>query len=363
MTPEDATDPRGPSLTAGEAAELVDGELRGPADVVLRGLAPLDQAGPDDLGLLAMRRYLDDASRTRAGGLLVARELAAGVEARDGAPATRIVVDDPHRALPALLERFHPPRAPEPGVHPTAVLAPGVRLGPEVSVGPYAVVEEDAVLEEGVRLGPHVVVGRGARVGAGSVLHPHAVLYPGTVLGERVMLHAGVAVGVDGFGYVQVDGEHHKVPQVGRCVVENDVEIGANSTLDRGSIGETAVGPGTKLDNLVHLGHNVRIGRASILVAQVGVAGSSRLGDGVMCGGQSGVAGHLRVGDGARLAAQAGVTRDVDEGTTVAGFPARERREFFKGQALLGKLPELQDRIQALEARLAAREGEAADEA
>lgn len=357
MSPHDGFAPGSP-LTTREAAEMIDGELRGADDVVLRDVAPIDEAGPDELGLLAMRRYLDNLSETRAAALLVARNLAAAAVERDGGPGVHIVVPDPRRALPVLLRHFHPPRPVEPGVHATAVLGRGVELGEGVTVEAYAVLGEEVVVGDGARVGPHAVVGRGVRVGAGAVLHPHVVVYPGSALGERVVLHAGVAVGVDGFGYVTGEGEHRKTPQVGRCVIEDDVEIGANCTVDRGSIGETVVARGAKLDNLVHVGHNVRIGRGSILVAQVGIAGSSRLGEGVQCGGQSGVAGHLEVGDGARLAARAGVLRNVEPGATVAGFPARDRREFLKGQALVGKLPELRERVRTLESRVDALEGE-----
>lgn len=336
------------SLTAGEIAELVGGRLEGTGDARLTGVAPLRQAGPDELGLLATRRYLRDLPSTGAGALLVSAELADDV-GRRGGPGTRIVVEDAHRALTTLLERFHPEPEEETGVHPTAVLGRGVELGRRVRIGPYAVLECGVAVEDGVRIGAHCVVGRGSRIGRGSVLHPHVVVYPGSTLGERVILHAGVRVGADGFGYVEVDGEHRKVPQVGTCEIEDDVEIGANCTLDRGSIGRTVVGRGTKLDNLVHVGHNVEIGPRSLLVAQVGIAGSSRLGEGVVCGGQSGVGGHVEVGDGARLGARAGAVKDVDPGATVSGFPARDHRTFLKGTAMLMRLPELERRLRELE--------------
>ncbi len=352
MTPSSETPAEGPELTAREIAELVDGRLDGPGDVVFRGVAPLEEAAPDELGLLADRRYLDRVDGTGAGGLLVSEELVSDAAAREGAPDVRIVVGNAHRALVPLLDRLRPPEKPEPGVHPTAVLGRGVELGEDVHVGPYAVLGEGVRLGDRVRIGAHVTLGAGSVVGDDCRLHPQVVLYPGSVLGRRVILHAGVRVGVDGYGYVTVDGEHRKVPQVGRCVIEDDVEIGANCTLDRGSIGETVVGKGVKLDNLVHLGHNVRVGDGSMLVAQVGVAGSTRIGKGVLCGGQSGMSGHLTVGDGARLSGRAGVIGDVEPGQTVSGFPAREHREFLKATASLRKVPELRSRVRELEKRL-----------
>ena len=346
-------------LTAGEVATLVRGRIEGDPSVRVSGIVPLDEAGPDEMGFLADRRYLGHLGPCGAGSLLVSEDLAdeaAGF-------ATRVIASDPYEALRPLLAHLHPEPPTESGVHPTAVLGKGVRLGAGVRIGPYAVLEEAVEIGDGVSIGAHACVGRGSRIGNGSILHPHVVLYPGSVVGERAILHAGVRLGVDGFGYVFTDGEHRKLPQVGGCIVEDDVEIGANSTLDRGSIGNTVVAEGSKLDNLVHLGHNVRVGARSLLVAQVGIAGSTRLGEGVACGGQVGVSGHLEIGDRARLAAQAGVIGDIAPGETVSGYPARRHRDYLRGMALVLRLPGLFRRILALEKRTApARESEGSSE-
>jgi len=342
-------DPAGLSLA--RAAELVGGRVVGESTARFLGIAPLEEAGEVHLGFLADSRYLKQVAGSRAGALLVAAEL----EERLPIAAWRgIVTDAPHQALVRLLEELHPSPDPPPGIHPTAVLGRGVVLGERVHVGPYAVLEEGVEVGDNCRIGAHVVVGAGARMGAGCVLHPQVVLYPDTVLGDRVILHAGVRVGVDGFGYVFHEGSHRKVPQVGGCVLEDDVEVGANSTVDRGSIGRTVVGRGSKLDNLVHLGHNVHLGELGLVVAQVGVAGSTRLGKGVVLGGQAGVGGHLRVGDGARVAARGGVIGDVQPGETVSGFPARPHKEFMRAMAALQRLPDLQRRVAELERALAA---------
>jgi UDP-3-O-[3-hydroxymyristoyl] glucosamine N-acyltransferase len=338
------------SLTLEEVARLVGGELSGDAALRVRGIAPLDQASPHELALFADRRYLGQLRDTRGAAVLVSAALASDVPA--GMPA--VVVEDAHAALPALLGRLHPQAESPPSVHPSAVLGRGLVIGSDVTVGPYAVLEDDAWVGDRARIEAHVVVGRGSRVGEDSVLHPHVVLYPGTVLGKRVIVHAGARLGSDGFGYVLREGAYHKVPQVGRCVVHDDVEIGANSCIDRGSIGDTVVGHGSKLDNLVHLAHNVRVGAACAMAAQVGVAGSTRIGDGVVFGGQAGLVGHIAIGDGARITAQAGVIGDVDPGATVTGYPARRLKEYLKGAALALRLPEILERVRALEQRVGA---------
>lgn len=358
MIPDPGPSSEEVGITLAQVAELTGGTVEGDRAFRIRDLLPLDQAGPQDLGFLADRRYLAGLAESRAGALLVAESLLP-LPAGESRPA--VVVSRPHLALAALVEHLHPELPPEPGIHPTAVLGRGVRLGRGVTIGPYAVVEADALLEDGVVLGPHVVVGKGARVGRGSRLHPHVVLYPGVEVGCGVILHAGVRVGVDGFGYAPGPGGHRKVPQVGGCVIGDHVEIGANSCIDRGSIGRTEVGEGAKLDNLVHLGHNVRVGPRALLVAQVGVAGSSRIGEGAMLGGQAGISGHLEVGAGARVGAQGGVISDVPPGATVSGYPARPHREYLQAMAALlrhrDERRRLEARLRILEARLASLEG------
>lgn len=340
------------TLTAAQVAELVDGSLEGDPSISLDGVAPLRDAGAGELGFLAQRRYLKDLEGTEAGALLVSKALAGEA----GGPPTRIVVEEPHAALPRLLNHFYPPATPDPGIHPTAILGRGVELGEGVSIGPYAVVEAGARLGAGVHIGAHVVVGAGCDVGPGSRIHPHVVLYPGTRVGARVILHSGTRLGVDGFGYVPATGGIQKIPQVGLCVIEDDVEVGANSCIDRGSIGRTVVGRFSKLDNLIHLAHNVQLGQGVMMAAMTGVAGSVEIGDGVLTGGQVGVSGHLTVGAGARLGAQAGVIGDVPPSTTVSGYPARDHREYLRAMGMLFKLPETLKRLKELENRIGALE-------
>ena len=236
-----------------------------------------------------------------------------------------LVADDPGLALVELLRLFHPEPAAAPGVHPTAVIGAGARVAATASIGPYVVIGEGAEIGDGAVLHPFVCVGAGAKVGASAVLHPHAVLYPGAVVGERVVLHSGVVVGADGFGYIARRGRHVKVPQVGAAVLEDDVEVGANSAIDRATLDETRIGAGTKIDNLVQVGHNVRVGRSSILCGQVGIAGSATLGDGVVLAGQSGVTNRVTIGDGARVAGKSAVFDDVPAGDAGGGHARRSK--------------------------------------
>jgi len=263
-----------------------------------------------------------------------------------------LVVDDPSYALARLLAVLHPEARRPPGIHPTAILEPGCVVDPEAHVGPYAVIGAGSRIGAGAAVLAFVTVGRGCTVEEGAVLHPHAVLYDGTEVGARSIVHAGVVLGADGFGYATHGGAHHKVPQIGRTVLESDVEVGANTTIDRAALGETRIGAGTKIDNLVQVGHNVRVGRHCILCGQAGIAGSARLGDGVVLAGQSGVSGHIELGDGVQVAAKSAALSSLAPGSVVAGIPAVEMRKWRRQTVLLSRLEEMSRRVRALEKQL-----------
>jgi UDP-3-O-[3-hydroxymyristoyl] glucosamine N-acyltransferase len=334
-------------MTVEDAAVLVGGRLRGDGSSVVRGVRSPREAGADDLAFVNDVRYVSELADSKAIAVVVTEELAS----RIGDGGSTIVVGDGKAALLMLLEHFRPKESPSTGIHPTAVIGHGVTLGKGVSIGPYAVVDDGSTIRERARLGAHVVVGRGCTVGADSILHPHAVLYGGVSLGDRVILHSGARVGVDGFGYVPGKLGTRRIPHLGRCEIGDDVEIGANTCVDRGSLDRTMVGKGTKLDNLVHIGHNVRVGEDTFMAALVGIAGSVHIGVGTMWGGQSGAVDHQTVGDGARIAGKAGVSSDVPAGETVMGFPSRPHREHMKALAALYKFAELRDRVSRLEER------------
>lgn len=342
-------------MKASEIARLLDAELVGGADPEIRGAAPLDRAGPDELSLVARARYLSYLPDSRAGLLLVSSDLA------DRVPADRlrIILDDVHPALVKVLPRLYPGGSgPKPGIHETAVVAPDVVVGAEVVVEAGAVIGSGSRLGDRTRVGVHAVVGSGCELAEDVVLHPRVVLYDGCRLGARTVVHSGTCLGVDGFGYAPVDGVPEKVPQIGGCVIGADVEIGANVTIDRGSIGDTEIGDHVKIDNLVQIGHNVRIGAGTIIAAQVGIAGSTHLGRGVTLGGQAGVGGHIRIGDGATVAGQAGVFGEIPAGETWSGYPARPHREALRAQANVARASELRARVRELERRIDSLTGE-----
>lgn len=333
-----------PAMTAAEVAAAVGGTLAGTHSAIVDGIAPLDRATAHDLSFLSTAKYAPLFELSQAGIVLVTAELAAA----PGACSARVVVKSPHDALLSLIPRFYRAPVRDAGVHPTAIVAKGARVAPGATIEAYAVINDGAEIGERAWIGSHSVVGAGVKIGADVRLLPHVTLYSGSSLGDRVTVHSGARIGSDGFGYVFRAGAHEKIPHVGRCLIGNDVEIGANAAIDRGSIDDTVIGDGTKIDNLVHIGHNVRVGRLCLLMAQVGVAGSSRVDDGAILAGQVGIAGHLTVGAGARLAAQAGVISDIPAGETWGGYPARPHRESLKASANLFKLSAMMKRIEAL---------------
>jgi len=325
-----------------EIAELLKGSAAGDLERDVSAVAALESAGPTDLAFVESPHALGQATASRAGCLLVPHGMS--LPGR-----TTIAVPHPKLALIRAAEALHPPAAPPPGVHPTAVVAADAQLAAGCSVGANAVIEGGANVGSGTRISPGVFLGAGVHVGAQCTLHPHVTVYPGAQIGDRVILHSGVVVGSDGFGYVVSEGRHVKFPQLGKIVIEDDVEIGS-TTLDRGSLGTTLIGQGTKIDNLVQIAHNVKIGRHCIIVSQTGISGGAEIGDYVVMAGQVGVGERAHIQDRVTVGGQAGVLpgKIVRSGSVVWGTPCRPMSEFKKTTARLARLDALAEKVKTL---------------
>jgi UDP-3-O-[3-hydroxymyristoyl] glucosamine N-acyltransferase len=356
------------SYSVREIAAHVGGEVVGDPEKRIAGVSSIQAARPDQLVFIDNPRYAAELRESKAGAAIVP----------DGfdpsAQTVGIRVRQPALAMARAIELLVPFERTFRGVSSLAVVDPGVELGPDVGIGPYAHIGEGARIGRGTEIHAGVTVGRRTVVGEDCVIYPGAHVYHDVHLGNRVILHSGCVIGADGFGFVQekVTGpdatpaeplRHHKMRQVGTVVLEDDVEIGANSTIDRAALDETRIGRGTKIDNLVMIGHNCRVGRHSILVAQSGLSGSTLTGDYVTIAGQAGIAGHLRIGSRVVIGAQSGVTKDIPDGQIVFGSPAIDARQARKAYTLIDSLPEMKRSLAAHEKRLAQLEGKPAPEA
>jgi UDP-3-O-[3-hydroxymyristoyl] glucosamine N-acyltransferase len=311
------------------------------------GIAALDRAQNGDVAFLGNRKYLPQLKQSMASIILVPCEL-------DSLPRENqayFKVPNPSWAFAkicAVIERERTPPLPR-GIHPTAVIDPMVAISPDSSVGAFAVIEGDVTIEAGVIIGAQSFIGRGCHIGANSCLKPRVTLYAHCRVGKNVTIHSGAVIGSDGFGYETVEGVHCKIPHIGIVIIEDDVEIGANSTIDRARFAETRIGRGTKVDNLVQIGHNVHMGNGCLIVAQTGIAGSTTLGNYVVLAGQVGVVGHISIGDGTQIAAQAGVSKDIPAGSVLRGTPAMPVNKANRFYVLRAQIPELFRRVDALE--------------
>ena len=321
-------------------------------DVLVTGVAGIKEARPGEATFVGSPKYATALRTTRAAVILLTQSLADTVVGQIA--ATLVVVENPMAAFARLVEKVTPPPVRfEPGIHPTAIIAPTARLGAGISVQPYAVIEADVVIGDRTVIGAGNFIGPGSRIGADSVFHSNVTVREQTVIGNRVILHAGVVLGADGFGFEMVQGEHKKIPQLGNVEIGDDVEIGANTAIDRARFGTTRIGRGTKIDNLVQIGHNCVIGEHCIICGLVGMAGSTIVGNYVTIAGQVGIAGHLSIGDKSIIMAQAGVTKDVAPGSFMLGAPAVPHKEFKKVNAATQRLPETLVKLRDLEQQLA----------
>ena len=333
-----------------ELAERLACRLDGDGEIDIVRVAGIDDAGPGDLTFVANTKYLPALATTRASAVVL----------RDDAAAPRLAVlrtTDPYLAFARAVGLFAPQWKPSPGIHAMAAIAGDATLGCDVSIGAFVAIGEGAAVGDRTVVFPNVTIGAGARIGADCVVHANVSIRERVTIGDRVVVQDGAVIGSDGFGFATApDGTHQKIPQVGGVAIEDDVEIGANATIDRPAVGETRIGAGTKIDNLVQVAHGVTIGRNVLLAAQVGIAGSTTVEDAVTLAGQVGVSGHITIGKGTVATAQSGIPNSVEPGSFISGYPAISNRDWLKSSAVFRKLPELRKTIADLAARLAALE-------
>jgi UDP-3-O-[3-hydroxymyristoyl] glucosamine N-acyltransferase len=334
------------AVTVGELAEWVEGEVIGDGRQPVVAARPLSEAEAGDITFVEDEKYVAQLHASPAVAAIVGPQIPVNGK-------TLIRVNDPLIAFITIVQRLHPrPQVALTGIHPTAQIHPTAKLGKGVAVGPFAVIGQECVIGDGCRLHAGVSVGHFCRLARDVVLHPHVVLYDGCVLGERVIVHANSVIGADGFGYRLQNGRHIKVPQLGHIEIADDVEIGACTTIDRATFGATRIGTGTKIDNLVMVGHNCQIGRHNLFVSQVGIAGSCTTGDYVVMAGQVGVADHIHVGDRAQLGAKCGVHKDVPPDQRMLGSPATPDKEQMRIMMTLEKLPDIRKDIRRIKQHL-----------
>ncbi len=325
-----------------EIAKLFNCRLLG-EDKEIKGIAEIEKAGSEDLTFLTNPRYKKFLKGTKAGALLTAKEI-------EGLKIPQLICQEPYVVFAKLLNIFYPDSFPSPSISKRASISPYSHVEEDCYIGDFVYVAEDAYIGKGCYIFPGTYIGRNVKIGKGSVIYPNVSIYDGTVIGKGVRIHSGAVIGSDGFGYAfsKEKKRIYKIPQKGRVVIEDFVEIGANTTIDRGTLGDTVIGEGTKIDNLVQIGHNVKVGKYCFIVSQVGISGSTKIGDFVTLAGKVGVAGHIEIGDNITVAAKSGITKSLKEPGTYAGFPARPYKEWRKVQALIDRLPELYEKLKGL---------------
>jgi len=333
------------TFTTAEIAKHLEGEVVGDAAATLKGFAPADHAKPGDLTFAENEDYFARAEQSAATAIIADKRFASAKKILIRVPDARI-------AFAKAMALFFPERTYVAGIHPTAVIAASAKVDPSVHIGPYCVVGERVRIGAGSVLQGGNFVGDNSKLGDDVNLFPNVTIYPDTEIGRRVRIHAGTVIGSDGFGYVQDGGIHRKVPQIGNVIIGDDVEIGANVTIDRGALGPTVIGKGTKIDNLVQIAHNVEIGEGSLIISQVGISGSCKLGKYVILAGQVGLAGHLKIGNHVIVAAQSGVMHDIPDGETWLGSPAQPDKQVKRQFIAVQRLPDLLKRVAELEKKL-----------
>jgi UDP-3-O-[3-hydroxymyristoyl] glucosamine N-acyltransferase len=332
--------------TVREIADFIKGEVVGDQDAVITGVAGIEDAGQGDITFISNPKYAAFLDKTGASAIITSREITSAAK-----PLIR--TENPSIAFVKAVSFILPAEIVHPkGIHPTAIIGKGVRLGKDVAIGPYTVIEDDVSIGDNAILYAHVYVGRRTVIGSNTLIYSNVTLRESITIGSRVIIHSGSVIGSDGFGYVTVEGVHQKIPQIGTVVVEDDVEIGSNVSIDRARFDKTLIGKGTKIDNLVHIAHNVEIGNNCLIVAQVGISGSTKIGNNAILAGQVGLVGHIKIGNNAVVMAQSGVNKSVPDGTMVWGYPAKPVAIARRVNASVQNLPRLYESVSQLKKKI-----------
>jgi UDP-3-O-[3-hydroxymyristoyl] glucosamine N-acyltransferase len=328
-----------------EIAGIIGGRILGDPDIEITGVSGINEAKPGDITFLSGKKKSFDLSGIKASAVIVKEEI------KGLAPASMLLVDNPYLAFARALELFYKKPYKPSGISSKAIIGDNVSFGNDVSIYPLAYVSNNAQIGSRVSIFPGAYIGEGVIIGDDSVIYPNVSIIEGTRIGRKVTVHSGTVIGSDGFGYVPVNGTYYKIPQVGGVIIEDEVEIGANVTIDRATTADTIIGFGTKIDNSVHIAHNVKIGKYCIIIAEVGISGSVEIGDGVIIGGQAGVKEHIKIGNGAVISAGAGITEDIPDGQVTSGYPSMPHKAWLRSQSNFRRLPDYIKRIHELERR------------
>jgi len=334
-------------FSASQIALLINGKIEGDANASINSFGKIEEAKPGQLAFLANPKYEDHLYSTQASVIIVNESL----QLKQAITATLIRVPDAYTAFATLLSKYQEMVTQQMnGIQQPSYIAKTASCGENVFIGAFAYLSENVTIGNNTKIFPGVFMGDNVKIGNGTIIHPGVKIYKDCLIGDHVTIHAGAVIGSDGFGFApQADGSFKKVPQIGNVVIENDVEIGANTTIDRATIGSTMIKAGAKLDNLIQIAHNVEVGNGTVIAAQAGVSGSTKIGNAAMIGGQAGIVGHLQIGDGAKINAQSGVTKSIEAGKAVTGSPAHDYTAALRSQAMSRHLPELEKRIKELE--------------
>lgn len=335
----------GRTVSLEELSAMIGGRVVGDSTIPIHGVAGIKEAGPGEITFIVNRKYASLLETTRASAVVLSKH-----DTR--CPIAQIISENAYYAFSRIVTAFvEPPHRPK-GISDQASIGENVEVGKDLSIYPFVTVDDHAVIGARVTLYPGVYIGDGSRIDEDTIIYPNVTIREKVMIGRRVIIHSGTVIGSDGFGFATHEGRHHKIPQIGSVLIEDDVEIGAGVTIDRAAMGKTVIRRGTKIDNLVQIAHNVTIGEDCLLVSQVGISGSATIGNRVTLAGQTGVAGHLTIGDNAVAGGRTGVTKDIAAGQIVSGYPAIPHRQWLEAQAIFAQLPGLRKRIKALEKEL-----------